>query len=106
MRVLLASIIALMSLISFAHVTRGVDKVKGLKWEGDSYLLTLGNFQRPIKISGDNANVPCLENASKSNMQVLLEIDSDIPMIKSCKLYSAGLIKPAPNMQAQEDLPK
>lgn len=106
MRVLFASIIVLMSLSSFAQVSRGVDKVKALKWDGENYLLTLGNFQRQIKISGANANVPCLENASKSNMEVLLEIDSDIPMIKSCKLYTPGLIAPSATMQAQEDLPK
>lgn len=81
-------------------------EVKDLKWDGENYLVTLGTFQKQIKISGNNVNVPCLENASKSNMKVLLEIDSDIPMVKSCKLYSPGLIKHDPNMQAQEDLPK
>lgn len=106
MRVLFATIIALMSLTGQAQVTRGVDKVKALRWDGENYLVTLGNFQRQIKISGANANVPCLENASKSDMKVLVEIDSDIPMIKSCKLYTPGLIAPSATMQAQEDLPK
>ena len=103
---LIAAIFALMSFSSLAYTTKGVDKVKALKWEGDSYLVTLSNFQRPIKISGANANVPCLENASKSEMQVLVEIDSDIPMVKSCKLYSPGLIPSSASRQAQEDLPK
>lgn len=106
MRYLLISCFALWSLSGMAEVRRGVDKVKDLKWVGDSYIVSLSNFQRDIKISGNNANVPCLENASKSNMEVLLVIDSDIPMVKSCKLYSPGLINPSASRQAQEDLPK
>lgn len=99
MNYLMMFILALVSLSLFAQTTRGVDKVKALKWDGESYRVTLTNFQREIKISGKNAMVPCLENAFKSNMEVLLVIDSDIPIVKSCKLYSPGLIK-------KEDLPK
>lgn len=103
MKYLFVSIMLTMSFMSVAQSKKSVDKVKDLKWDGESYKVTLSNFQRPIVISGKNANVPCLENASKSNMQVLLVIDSDIPMIKSCKLYTPGLV-PAASMQAQEEI--
>lgn len=105
MRYLLITVIALMSLSATAQTKKSVDKIKDLKWDGESYRVSLTNFQRPITISGTNANIPCLENASKSEMHVLVEIDSDIPMIKSCKLYTPGLTGQA-TMQAQEELPK
>lgn len=105
MKYLLASILTLTSLSTLAQTKKSVDKIKDLKWDGDSYRVSLTNFQRPIKISGENANIPCLENASKSEMQILVEIDTDIPIIKSCKLYTPGLIG-KPTVQAQEELPK
>ena len=81
--------------------TKTVDQINSLNWDGSGYKVGLNNFQRAIVISGSNEVVPCLENAYKSQMQVLVEIDSDIPMIKSCALYTPGLIKLP--MQAQEE---
>ena len=95
----------LLTLLSQAYAqapqSKTVDQINGLNWDGSSYKVELNNFQKPIVISGSNEVVPCLENAYKSKMQVLLEIDSDIPMIKSCALYTPGLIKVP--MQAQEE---
>lgn len=84
--------------------TRVRGKISNMSWNGESYKVSLNNFQTPITISGNNELVPCLENAQKSNMEVLVTIDSDIPMIKSCKLYTPGLINN--EMQAQEEGPE
>lgn len=79
-----------------------VGKVNRLSWDGENYKVSINTFQTPIIISGANELVPCLENAQKSEMEVLVVIDSDIPMIKSCKLYTPGLIIEN-QMQAQEE---
>ena len=84
-----------------APQSKTVDQINSLNWDGSGYKVQLNNFQRPIVISGSNELVPCLENAYKSKMKVLVEIDSDIPMIKYCALYTPGLIKQP--MQAQEE---
>jgi len=95
----------LLALMSQAYAqapqTKTVDQVNSLNWDGSGYKVQLNNFQRLIVISRSNELVPCLENAYKSQMKVLIEIDSDIPMIKSCALYTEGLIKQT--MQAQEE---
>lgn len=81
------------------------DKINSMKWDGESYTVHLNTFQKPIKISGNNSVVPCLENAQRSGMEVLITIDSDIPMIKSCKLYSQS--QPATKtLQSQEQKPE
>lgn len=83
--------------------TEMVDEVKRLDWDGSKYKVHLSNFQKEITISGRNEVIPCLENAQKSNMKVLITVDADIPMIKECALYTPGVI---PSLkQAQEQTP-
>lgn len=97
-------LIMLVSLSAHAAVTQpSVDKIKSMLWDGEKYTLKFTNYEKEIKISDKNQVVPCLENAVKGNMEVLITIDSDIPMVKSCKLYSASLPATKPSMQGQED---
>lgn len=81
------------------------DRINSMNWDGDSYTVHFNTFQKPIKISGSNAVIPCLMNAKRSSMDVLVTIDSDIPMVKSCKLYSQS--QPATKtIQSQEQKPR
>ncbi len=98
-----------MLLIFFSYSAFGkptgplVDRIKHMKWDGESYTLTLTNYYKPITISEKNPVVPCLENAVKSNMEILITVDSDIPMISSCKLYSGSAPMTKSTIQAQEE---
>lgn len=95
----------LVALPVFAAEKTMTDKINSMKWDGESYTVQLNTFQKPIKISGKNAVIPCLENAQRSEMEVLVIIDSDIPMIKSCKLFSQS--QPATKtFQSQEQKPE
>jgi hypothetical protein len=83
-----------------------IDRVKKMVWDGQDYTISLMNFPKKIVISGVNQVVPCLENSIKAEMEVLITVDSDIPMIKSCKLYSTSAHPWKPSKQEKEKLPK
>jgi len=81
--------LCMLSICAFAKTEmKMVDKIKKMEWDGESYNVTFNNYQKEILISGKNQVVPCLENAVKSQMEILITIDSDIPIIESCKLYA------------------
>ena len=103
--------ILLLLLFSFsllANVHRpSVDRVKRMEWDGERYTFTFMNFPKKIVISGTNQVVPCLENSFKAEMEVLIVIDSDIPIIESCKLYSTSTEPRKPYKQkVKKKLPK
>lgn len=97
-------LLLLFSITAFATSTKPiVDKIEKMIWDGKDYTITFINFPKKVVISGSNQVVPCLENAVKSEMEVLITIDSDIPMVKSCKLYSSSAPVRIPSKQAQEE---
>lgn len=97
------SVLALLLAVpAMAAITpKMVDKIESMKWDGEDFTYEFSNYQRPIKISGKNPVVYCLENARLSSMEVLITVDTDIPMIKTCKLYSGSQVMTTP-AQAQE----
>jgi hypothetical protein len=99
--------LGLLSISAFAKpIGPQVDKIKKMVWDGENYTITFTNYEKKIVISDKNQTVPCLENAVKSDMEVLIEIDSDIPIITTCKLYSSSAPVRFTPKQAPEKLSK
>lgn len=96
--------LGLLSISAFAKPAGPmVDKIKKMYWDGENYTITFTNFEKKIVISEKNQVVPCLENAVKADMEVLIVVDTDIPIVKSCKLYSSSAPVGKPPKQAQDD---
>ena len=71
-----------------------IEKVTSFEWDGKNYIIHLSDVYKPVVLTEDSTIRPCLENAIKSNLEVLVEINPEVPSIESCKLYSRGMPVP------------
>lgn len=82
-----------------------IDKIQRWEFEDGKYEMVLGQFQSRVEVPADSHVAPCLENAFKAQMEVLITVDPKVPKVISCKVYSQGFPY-TPSMiekQAQEE---
>jgi hypothetical protein len=82
-----------------------IERIQSWHYEKGEYEMLLGSFPTVIKVPADSRVAPCLENAYKAEMEVLITFDPSIPKVITCKVYSQGFPY-APSMiekQAQEE---
>jgi len=82
-----------------------IDKIQLWEFEDGKYEMMLGQIEKRFEVPVDSHVTPCLENAFKAQMEVLVTVDLEVPKVISCKVYSQGFPY-TPSMiekQAQEE---
>jgi hypothetical protein len=67
-----------------------VDQVRSFQIKSDTATVTFWGSNQVYRIPGNSRLIPCLENAWKTDKEVLLMFNKDANVLMGCKLYSGG----------------
>jgi hypothetical protein len=81
-------LLLLFSLMSYAETRPIIDRIESMKIKNKGYVINLQHYEKPIFVAYSSEVTACLENANKSDMEVVLKLNAQGTEITSCKLYT------------------
>jgi hypothetical protein len=87
----LSCIIMIQSAWAASEYRTFISKIERWQYEKGKYEMILSQSQTRFEVPADSHVRPCLDNAYKAQMEVLVTVDPAAPKVISCKVYSQGL---------------
>jgi hypothetical protein len=82
----------MISTVSWAQADQiKIEKIRSIDYEDNEATITFWGTNRVHRMPANNKNIPCLDNAHKSEMEVALVMKQDSDVIEDCKLYNGGV---------------
>lgn len=81
-------LLLLIPVLGFSATKPVIDRIESMQIKKEGYLVNFENHNLPVFVNYFSDVIPCLENANKADMEILLTFNSKGDSLAKCQLYT------------------